>query len=646
MLTTKLNLAFSKGTVNNAHLSILAGKLNLNLLERKSYFCVSQAFIHNSHLTFNERFGESWSKCTSTTTSNNLSAIRKAKQALMHPISSRAFASENLQENADTFGTLGDRRYEKVELDWGDKKEEEFIRNETKPPRRSVLTPGNYADLIKKHIGSEDLDNAVKVLDRVKDERNKPTNYMYNLLIRAFAMRGNVKKCFSLYNNMKKQTLKPTLATYVSLLNSCANCTNSELALEKLTHLRQILIEKGIEMNPVHYNAMVKAYGRHGKILEAFQLVDEMHDKKITIGISTCNFLLQASITDKEAGFRHALIVWHLVRHRKLKPDIYTYNLLLRSARDCKLGNLKVEDLVAFPETKKSEPAMIAYVDRTNLLAHPPQVGQLIPLIDDSNNTELLADIETKLTPESAIAKTNDPLPLTNIQSSSSQMNLLLMGGIGNFISQMENDKVKADIKTITYLMELVPGSELAEKSVINYAKSVGVELDVDFYNLLIKKKSFRFDYQNALKVLSMMEQDNLQPNIMTWGVLALTCTTPAQVRELFEGMELSGHRLNVQIMGAILRQAAQRLQFSLIIELMQKMQSEKITPSPEIYKTLDLLNKKAAEIIRTKEDDNNVKKSLKREYENFKRVYSQWLKEMKESSPDKKKKVFDFTSH
>ncbi|XP_046630218.1 pentatricopeptide repeat-containing protein 1, mitochondrial [Neodiprion virginianus] len=646
MLTTKLNLAFSTGTVNNARLSILAGKLDLNLLEKKSYSCVSQTFIHNSQFISNKRFGESLSKYTSGTTPNNLSGTSKAGQALLHRVVSRTFASENLQENADIFGDLGDRRYEKVELDRGDKKEEEFIQNEAKPPPRSVLTPGKYADLIKQHIALGDLDSAANVLDQVKDDRNKPTNYMYNLLIRAFAMRGNVKKCFSLYNNMKKQELKPTLATYVSLLNSCANCMNSELALEKLIHLRQIMIEKGIEINPVHYNAMLKAYGRHGKLLEAFQLVDEMCDKKMTIGISTCNFLLQASISDKEAGFRHALIVWHLVRHRKLKPDIYTYNLLLRSARDCKLGNLKAEDLIAFPEIKKNEAAMITYADRTNLLAHPPQVGQQLPLIDASNNTDLVADSETKLTSKSAISKTSDPLPLANIQSSSSQMNFLLLGGIANFISQMENDKVKPDIKTTTYLMELVPGSELAEKTVINYAKSAGVELDVDFYNLLIRKRSFRFDYQNALKVLSMLEQDNLEPNIMTWGVLALTCTTPSQARELFEGMELSGHRLNAQIIGAILRQAAQRLQFSLIIELMQKMQSEKIIPSPKIYEILDLLNKKAAKMFRAKDDDNNVNKSLKYGYQNFKRVYPQWLKEMKVASSDRKKKVFDFTSH
>lgn len=39
-------------------------------------------------------------------------------------------------------------------------------------------------------------------------------------------------------------------------------------------------------------------------------LVDEMLEKKIYVTSETFNFLLQACITDKAAGFRHALMVY------------------------------------------------------------------------------------------------------------------------------------------------------------------------------------------------------------------------------------------------------------------------------------------------------------------------------------------------
>jgi len=52
-----------------------------------------------------------------------------------------------------------------------------------------------------------------------------------------------------------------------------------------------------------------KAFGRTGDLLTAFSLVDEMLMKKYRLKDETFNFLLQACISDKEAGFRHALLV-------------------------------------------------------------------------------------------------------------------------------------------------------------------------------------------------------------------------------------------------------------------------------------------------------------------------------------------------
>lgn len=568
----------------------------------------------------------------------------------LRQISSRTFASVNFEEKADIFGDLGDKKYDRVALDEDERKEEEFLKNEAKRPRRLVPSAGKYAAMIKAHIKSGDLKAGVGVLEQVRKDRSKPDNYMYNLLIRAFAVQGNIKKCFSLYNQMKKQDLKPTLATYTSLLNACANCANADMSLEKLNYARQLLIEKDVQLNAAHYNAMIKAYGRHGKLFEAFQLVDEMKDKKLTIGISTFNFLLQGTISDKEAGFRHALLVWQLLRNRKLKPDIFTFNIFLRTARDCKLGNFKIDDLLVSHIPGEAK-ALYTVSDRTNLMAHPPEVCPNLPLLGNSENvepnsaddsvetttgsTELRVDNRSDLELELADATT----PIVHLESSSPETNLLLVGGFNNFVDQMKADNVKPDIKTVTYLMELVPPTLAAEKTVINYAKSMGIQLDVSFYNLLIRKRSFRFDYSNALKVLPMMQQDNLEPNIMTWGVLALTCRNGQQARELFEGMELSGHRMNVQIIGAILSQASTRWLFGLILELMEKMRVEGPRPNDKIYEILESFRKKAAEVSRDKNSPEFVRQAYwMNGYRKFNLRYSTWLKEIKEDSENKKK--------
>lgn len=515
MLATKLNIIFANNTTSGLHSNFIFGKWNFIKLHGKSYF--HRGKIYSDNLSASERVSKSLSKRATPVVESKLFNSLKVESVSLHQTLWRNFASANLQEAADVFGDLGDKQYEKTDMDEFELQEEEFLKNEAKQPRRLVPSPGRYADKIKQHIQSRDLKAAVGVLDQIKKDRNEPNEYMYNLLIRALAMQGQLKECFSLYNRMKKQNLKPTSPTYVSLLNACANSSRSKLALEKLNDIRQLFVEKQIKLNPVHYNVMIKVYGRHGRLLEAFQLVDEMRDQKLTIGISTCNFLLQGSITDKDAGFRHSLVVWHILRCRNLKPDIFTYNLLLRSARDCKLGKFNVRDLLVSP-SPEVPPAEITYSDRINLLAYPPVLSQTMPLISDSKkctdtdsddnlqhtreSTELVAVNKSDSMLEPAVEST-DTVPDVYLESSSPEKNLILMGGFNNFIDQMKKDNVQPDIKTITFLMELVPSTESAEKAVLKYAKAMGVQLDIDFYNLLIRKRSFRFDYDSAQVRLS-----------------------------------------------------------------------------------------------------------------------------------------------
>jgi len=65
------------------------------------------------------------------------------------------------------------------------------------------------------------------------------------------------------------------------------------------------------------------AFGRTGDLLTAFSLVDEMLTKKYKLKDETFNFLLQACISDKEAGFRHALLV-------SLNKYMHCYNIFSR----------------------------------------------------------------------------------------------------------------------------------------------------------------------------------------------------------------------------------------------------------------------------------------------------------------------------
>lgn len=73
-----------------------------------------------------------------------------------------------------------------------------------------------------------------------------------------------------------------------------------------------------------------------GETVRAFGVVDQIiQEGKHPLEVTTFNLLLQACISDTKNGFRHALITLKKMQSMGFRPDIFTYNLLLRSIRDC-----------------------------------------------------------------------------------------------------------------------------------------------------------------------------------------------------------------------------------------------------------------------------------------------------------------------
>ncbi len=52
------------------------------------------------------------------------------------------------------------------------------------------------------------------------------------------------------------------------------------------------------------YHTMIKAYGRCGDLESAFDILDEMKEKRLIVDSETINHVLHGCIADKIAGFR------------------------------------------------------------------------------------------------------------------------------------------------------------------------------------------------------------------------------------------------------------------------------------------------------------------------------------------------------
>lgn len=442
-------------------------------------------------------------------------------------------------KDPDTFGNSHNDVYFKEPSDAGDVAEEKFIENPVSKSKR--LSTKQYADMIKMHLSDNRIKEAIDVLEikMIKEDRVKPENYIFNLLIGGCARVGYSKKAFNLFTKMKQRGLKVTGGTYTSLFNACSTCPWPQDGLNKAIRLREIMLEKGYDPNESNYNAMIKAFGRCGDIKTAFQLVDEMKTKELTIQVDTFNFLLQACVSDPEYGFRHALIVWHKMYQRRLLPDLYSFNLMLRCVRDCSIGDIEtmqqvISDILL--GSKKNSDKQLKINENQQLT------------IESGSNSAEQSEMEE-------ISQPNDQAPnlitrfphlgslLVLNQIKRAEDRLLLLGGAKGYLKEMELLKVEPNIKTFTALLDVVPSTNVAEHQIIETIRKLKIKCDIDFFNILIKKRSMRLDYDAAKDVLKMIEIADLEPDIVTYGVLALGCRNVQEAKELLAEMDDKGIR-------------------------------------------------------------------------------------------------------
>lgn len=406
-----------------------------------------------------------------------------------------------LKNDPDTFG----HNYVKSDtIDEDDVKEETFLQN---PPPAHRLSTKKYADEIKSLIKMKKIKEAIDYVEvkMIKEDGVKPENYIFNLILGACGRVGYTKKAFSVYNQMKKRGLKVTGGTYTALFNACSNSPWPADGLLRAEYLRNIMIEKQYEPNDSNYNAMIKAFGRCGDLKTAFSICDEMVHKGFPLKDDTVNFLLQACLSNKEAGYRHALLVWRKLVDKNIPPSIFSYNLMLRCIRDCGLGDIKItqnviDNIIHNKITQKNQEQK--YIESTicedecEESKNFTMESKVIKPFKENKPQTIENMIENRPNLMATNPHLGNILSLSEIKNTEDK--LLLVGGSSGFLQNMADNKVTPNIKTFTQLLDCIPSTLAAEKELLRAMKKLNVKPDLDFYNMLIKKRSMRFDYDTA----------------------------------------------------------------------------------------------------------------------------------------------------
>lgn len=539
--------------------------------------------------------------------------------------------------------------------------------DESEKPYRRLDSQGRkhsphwYGRRIAKFGQAGKVHEAIRVLEveMLKEDRVLPNQYVFTVLIGVLGRHGYTQKAFKLFNQMKKFGLAPQDPTYTALFNACSNSPWPEDGLKRANDLCQLMHEKEHQPNLMTYNAMVKAYAKCGDLRTSFAIVDEA----ITAGHKpdgACySALLMACISDKEAGLKHAIEVWRVMRKRKVVPVTQHYNLLLRAVRDCSLGDEDSAQLL-INKSPKSPSLLVSGQTNSNQHQVAPQSSGNYPKADHHQNTWALMEDSTASSVVPLSADSNilavaegeggivcgasvfdmDVPNLLNPRArhnnfvrlqvpTSSVGRLALLGGLPGILGHMTRDEATPDIKTFTLLLESIPSSCEAEADLIATMTLNKVKPDVDFCSLLIRKRNLRKDFEGAKDVLLLMDRVYLKPNIRTFGCLAMGCPEKEDAVQLFNIMEKAGLHPNTEIFKILMFQSDWN--FSYKRHLLLMMKSSQVQPDAFLIQKLETKISKARDLILKKERGEQVPNfcrtdQFNHDFRKFMIFYKPWL--------------------
>ncbi|PKU29926.1 pentatricopeptide repeat-containing protein mitochondrial [Limosa lapponica baueri] len=526
--------------------------------------------------------------------------------------------------------------------------EEEEEEPERKPRRGPKNTPYWYFLKCKALIKDDKLAEALELFEvqMLKEERVQPEESNYTVLIGGCGRVGYVKKAFRLYNDMKKRGLTPTAATYTALFNACAESPWKDSGLQSALKLRQQLKSKNEELNLLTYHALLKVCALCSDLRMCFDVLKEMVHKGHVLTAETFSFLLMSCIKDRENGFRYALQVWKQMTKLGIKADSHTYNLMLRAARDCGIGDPVVaSELLLAPsdenspqlrlapgrqkekvknQKKESESAAAVQLDVEAMERQLFQESSVKPeeLIQRPNKDVTGAETEPAALDSPSVAHSRTGALVRRGQTKTEQEGALLsqkqhfcnlpnlldsrmpdaavvslgtvatpsdrlalMGDVEGFLSKMKEDDAEPNIKTFTLLAELVEPQSPSESSLLALLDEHEVKVDVTFFNTLIRKKSKRGD---------------------------------------LEGAKRSGVTPNKYIYSTLIAAAVRQLDYSYLTEILRDMRNNQVPPNEVIIRQLEFAAQYPPKFDRYKSKNPYLEK-----IDGFRGYYYRWLKVM-----------------
>lgn len=137
-------------------------------------------------------------------------------------------------------------------------------------PERNLIS---WNSMLAGYTKCGDVDGAEKMFG----EMHRHDVVSWNTMLACYAQSGCCEEAFLLFDGMRRAGVKPTDATFVSMVSVCAHLG----ALDRGERLHGFIVEDKIQLNTILATALVDMYAKCGQISRAYDIFYAIEQKDV-----------------------------------------------------------------------------------------------------------------------------------------------------------------------------------------------------------------------------------------------------------------------------------------------------------------------------------------------------------------------------
>lgn len=218
----------------------------------------------------------------------------------------------------------------------------------------------HYTTIILAHAKLADLDGINYWLEKMLEAGCRPDGHVYSIILQSFARHGDVDSVAAMFDQMRTAEVKPDRVHYTSVVALLAQRKHAVAA--EAFYLRAL--REGITPDRVMITSLMNAHVEAGSwegVVRIFDYLRQSPQFRRDLSIEIYNTLLKAYVLIG-TPFRVVLAMFRKLARVGIRPDGYTYALVIQSA--CDAGKMNVaEDLFAEMEEEAKSWGPLHHLD-------------------------------------------------------------------------------------------------------------------------------------------------------------------------------------------------------------------------------------------------------------------------------------------